>query len=158
MLYLHWKEITSYLRMLHNVLISKLWIIREQEIFDLYLTVYRRSNMENISSLESNKSSVNYWFFFLSLSFCILLACMSKLKMMRYKKKKGHVEKGSWLHVLIDKKTWHYTLWNTGNLTTAFVIDGRFRCLWAFYCHHLGTAELINCSSYHKFWIVIFQP
>lgn len=64
------------------------WIIREQEIFDLYLTVYRRSNMENISSLESNKSSVNYWFFF-SLSFCILLACMSKLKMMRYKKKKA---------------------------------------------------------------------
>lgn len=71
------------------------WIIREQEIFDLYLTVYRQSNMEKISSLESNKSSVNYWVFFLSLSFCILLACMSKLKMMRYKKKKGHVERGS---------------------------------------------------------------
>lgn len=44
------------------------WIIREQEIFDLYLTVYRQSNMEKISSLESNKSSVNYWFFSLSLS------------------------------------------------------------------------------------------
>lgn len=65
------------------------WIIREEEIFDLHLTVYRRSNMEKISSHLNRINHLSTIGFFLSLSLCVLLACMSKLKMMRYKKKKA---------------------------------------------------------------------
>lgn len=46
--------------------------------------------MEKISShLNRINHLSTIGFFSLSLSLCVLLACMSKLKMMRYKKKKA---------------------------------------------------------------------
>lgn len=45
--------------------------------------------MEKISSHLNRINHLSTIGFFLSLSLCILLACMSKLIMMRYKKKKA---------------------------------------------------------------------
>lgn len=49
--------------------------------------------MEKISSHLNRINHLSTIGFFLSLSLCILLACMSKLKMMRYKKKRPCGEK-----------------------------------------------------------------